>query len=65
MFKLIFKKRTIQEELVSTINHEIWLLEEYLNKNSYKGLGCAEKNEILARLRVIKNNTSIMNSINK
>lgn len=65
MFKWIFKRAEIQKELVETINHEIWLLEEYLNKNSYKGLGCAEKNEIIARLRVIRNNTSIISSINK
>ncbi len=65
MFNFLLKKQKLQSELVETINTEIWLLEKDLEKGFFKSLSIAEQNELRARLRVIKNNTVIIDLINK
>lgn len=65
MFKWIFRKRGIQKELVEIIEYEIKNLEDYLENNSFKSLLMAEKNELLARLRIIRTNVGTITLINK
>lgn len=65
MFKFLFRKQKLQSELVETINTEIWFLEKDLERGFFKNLNTAEQNELRARLRVIKNNTAVIDLLNK
>ncbi len=62
MRKWINRKRRIQRELIAIVEFEIASLEEHIEHEIFKDM-FSEKRELLARLRIIKNNVGAIKHV--